>query len=94
LRALYDAAASAITGRYQDRETVYLLGGLNGDIAYRGVGICRLGKEKEAGIATLLAAEGNRGQESGVRSQEPGVRVLQETLAAVRHSLHSCMRPP
>ncbi len=60
LFALDKASQSTrITGDYLGRKIVYLIGGLNGTISYRGVGICELGKEKEARLGTLLASAGN-----------------------------------
>lgn len=56
LRNCWDDGPGGMKEEWRDADLYLLLGGLDGDNAYRGVGLCPAGKEPEAGVATMVAA--------------------------------------
>jgi len=45
-----------LTQQFLGRETVFLVGGLNGAIQFQGAGLCPAGKESTARVTQMLAS--------------------------------------
>ena len=55
-RAVAGGAGSGIAGDYQEPETLFLSGGLNGRMFYYGVALTPLGKESRAKVLRMEAS--------------------------------------
>ena len=58
LNALLDPATAAVKGRYRGCKATILFGGLNGEVYFKGAGLCPIGAEPEAGVRQMLASGG------------------------------------
>ncbi len=56
LLACFDGEQTKMLKRFRDQETTFLLGGLDGQIKFKGIGLTPLGKEKEARLSQMLAS--------------------------------------
>jgi hypothetical protein len=52
----FDPEKTKVTSKFRGQDVVFLCGGLNGTVHYKGIGITPLGKEKEAFISQFLAS--------------------------------------
>jgi hypothetical protein len=56
LLACFDSQQTKMLSPFRNQETTYLLGGLNGQVRFKGIGLTPLGKEKEARLSQMMAS--------------------------------------
>lgn len=57
LEATFSKQTNRITGTYKGRRPVLVIGGLDGDVHFKGVALARYGAEEAAGIQSLAASD-------------------------------------
>ncbi len=57
LNRLLDPTTGAVKGNYKGLKCTILFGGLDGEVIFKGTGLCPMGAEPEAAVAQMLASE-------------------------------------